>query len=124
MQLQHTALHVADLDAAIAFYEDALGLSHTWDFEHEGVVNYYIGSANGVELQFKHDEDADPPSPAGIDHVALIVDDVDATFERVVEETDCPVVVAPTYIEPADRYVAFVEDPNGYVVEFVENPEA
>jgi hypothetical protein len=30
------------LEATRAFYEDELGLSHSWDFELEGTRNYYV----------------------------------------------------------------------------------
>ena len=121
MDVAHTALWVEDLAETTRFYEDVLGLEHQWEFEGDGgVVNYYVGTDEGAELQFKHDPDGERSvSPSGIDHVALTVDDVDATFERVVEETDCEAVIEPTVVEAAGRRVAFVTDPDGYHVEFV-----
>lgn len=121
MRVIHTAVWVSDIEATTAFYEDVVGLAHQWDFTHEGVLNYYVGTADGGEIQFKYDADAtDAVEPAGIDHLALGVDDVDATFERVVAESGCPVVLEPTDIEAAGRRAAFVRDPDGYVVEFVQ----
>lgn len=120
MDVAHTALWVSDLKETAAFYEDVLGLDYHHQFTHEGVVNYYVGSETGVELQFKYDGSDDTPvEPAGIDHVAVTVDDTDAEFERIVEAADPPVVTAPTDIEAVDRRVAFIEDPDGYVVELV-----
>lgn len=121
MDVIHTAVWVRDLDATIEFYEGVLGLDHRWDFTHDGVVNYYVGSDAGAEIQFKFDpESTDPVDPAGIDHLAMSVDDVDETFERVVADSDCEVVLEPTDIAAADRRAAFVTDPDGYVVEFVQ----
>ena len=120
MEVAHTALWVSDLDATAAFYEDVLGLEYRQEFVLDGVLNYYVGTEDGAELQFKYDEDADDEvDPSGIDHVAVTVDDTDATFERVVEEADPVVVMEPTTVDVAERRVAFVEDPDGYVVEFV-----
>lgn len=124
MQVIHTAINVSDLDATTEFYEGVLGLEHQWDFTHDGVINYYVGTDEGAEIQFKYDPEADEPvAPAGIDHLALSVDDVDAIFERVVAESDCSVVLEPTMIEAAGSRVAFVTDPDGYVVEFVQTGE-
>ena len=120
MDVIHTALDVSDLEQTKEFYEEVLGLEHHWDFTHDGVVNYYVGTDDGAELQFKYDENDDSSiEPAGVDHIALGVEDVDSTFERVVENADCPVVLEPTTFDAANRRAAFVSDPDGYTVEFV-----
>lgn len=122
MRVIHTALWVADLDRTLEFYEGVLGLDHQWDFTLDGIRNYYVGTDDGAEIQFKYDHGREEPvTPSGVDHLALAVEDVDTTFERVVDESGCPVVTAPTDVEAAGRRVAFVEDPDGYVVEFVED---
>lgn len=124
MDVAHTAVWVSDLEATTEFYEDVLGLDYHWQFTHDGVINYYVGSDDGAELQFKTPvEDDVTVSPDGIDHLAVTVSDVDGTFERVVEESGCDVVIEPTTIEAAGRRVAFVSDPNGYTVEFVQAVE-
>lgn len=121
MDVAHTAIWVSDLEATKTFYEEVLGLEYRWEFVHDGVLNYYVGTDDGAEIQFKHRPDGDERiEPGGIDHLALSVEDADATFERVVEESGCPVVLEPTTFEAADRRAAFVEDPDGYVVEFVQ----
>jgi lactoylglutathione lyase len=119
VRLIHTALDVADLDATLEFYE-ALGLSYAHEFTLDGVRNVYVSGEDGMELQFKHDPEATASvDPSGVDHVAVEVDDVDAEFERVVEETACPVVHEPMDVSEAGARAAFVEDPDGYVVELV-----
>ncbi|MFC6716996.1 VOC family protein [Natrialbaceae archaeon GCM10025810] len=125
MEVIHTALWTDDLDETIEFYVDVLGLERTWGFTaDDGVENVYVGTEDGAELQFKYDPDGEStPDPAGIDHLALGVDDTDAVFERVVEETGCEVEVEPTTMEDIDVRVAFIRDPAGYVVELVEHLE-
>jgi lactoylglutathione lyase len=56
-------------------------------------------------------------------HVALGVDSTDETFERVLERTDPPVQTEPTTMDDIGVRVAFIEDPDGYVVELVEELE-
>jgi len=126
MEVQHTAVEVSDLEETKAFYEDGLGLEYDWDFHtDEGVHNYYVAGENlDTWIQFVHDPDADgDPEPSGIIHLAVLVDDVDTTFERVIEATDCPVVEEPTTIDAADARVAFVGDPDGYEVEIFHHLE-
>lgn len=125
MDVIHTAIHVSDLEATKSFYEGTLGLEHSWEFTtDDGVLNYYAGTEDGADLQFKYREgDASAVDPSGIDHIAFAVEDAEAEFERVVSETDCPVVVEPKTMDDIGRRVAFVEDPDGYVVEFVERIE-
>jgi len=121
MDVIHTAIRVSDLNATVDFYEGVIGLDHHWEFTHDGVRNYYVGTDSGAEIQFKYNPDADDPiEPAGVDHLALSVDDVDATFDRVVEESGCSIVLEPTDIDAANRRAGFVTDPDGYVVEFVQ----
>lgn len=121
MDVAHTALWVSDLDATTAFYEDVLGLEYDREFTLDGVLNYYVGSEEGAELQFKYDPDGSPEiDPGTLDHLAVTVDDTDAEFERIVEAADPPVVTEPTTVEQAGARVAFIEDPDGYVVELVE----
>lgn len=120
MEVIHTALWVSDIEATREFYEGVLGLEYSHEFELDGVLNYYVGTEDGAELQFKYDADDDSEvDPAGIDHVAVSVGDTDATFQRVVEDADPVVVEEPMDVDAVDRRVAFVEDPDGYVVEFV-----
>lgn len=122
MDIIHTAIWVSDVDEAESFFCDALGLTRAWEFDLDGVRNVYVRGDDGTEIQFRHDSDADGDvTPSGIDHLAVGVEDVDAEFERVVEETGCPVVSEPTTVDAADARVAFVEGPDGYVVEFVES---
>lgn len=122
MDVIHTAVWVSDLEATKAFYLDALGLEHAWDFELEGTVNFYVSGDGDAEIQFKYDPDRDEPvDPAGIDHLAVSVDDTDAMLEHLQAETGCELLAGPMVVEAADVYVAFVADPDGYGVELVED---
>lgn len=117
----HTALWVSDLDRTRRFYVDGLGLAENWSFVgDDGVENVYLGGEH-AEFQFKYDPDGGPEiDPGTVDHVAVGVESADAAFERLVESADPPVEEAPTTMAEIDRRVAFVEDPDGYVVELVE----
>lgn len=123
MEVQHAAIRVSNLEETKEFYEDGLGLEHAWDFEtDEGVHNYYVtGDELDTWLQFVYnpDNDTDPKS-SGFVHNAFLVDDTDATFEEVVDKTDCTVIAEPETIEKAEARAAFIEDPDGYEIEIFQ----
>jgi lactoylglutathione lyase len=122
MDVIHTAIRVSDLEEARAFFVDALGLEEKWSFTLDGIENVYVGGEHG-EIQLRYDPDVDVPEGdrERIDHLAVSVDDADAETERMVEETGCEVVDGPVTVEAAEARVAFIEGPDGYVVELVED---
>jgi lactoylglutathione lyase len=124
MDVIHTAIWVSDLEEARAFFVDALGLEENWSFTLDGVENVYVGSDHG-EVQLRYDPARDDPAPdrETIDHIAVSVDDTDAETERIVEETGCDVIDGPLTIDEANAHVSFIEGPDGYVVELVEQLE-
>ncbi|WP_135667615.1 VOC family protein [Halorhabdus rudnickae] len=119
MDLAHVALWVSDLDRSLAFY-NALGFERTWSFTADGVENVYV-AADAGELQLRHDPDRTTPiapSRADTDHVAFVVEDVDAVLERA-REAGGSVVAEPHVVEAADAYAGFLEDPDGHTLEFL-----
>jgi lactoylglutathione lyase len=120
MELAHVAICVSDLDRALDFYGE-LGFEETHRFTLHGVENVYIAADDeDGAFQLRYDPDRTTPiapSRADTDHVAFTVDDVEDTFETAIDAGGTA-VLEPTEIEPADAYAAFVEDPEGYTVEF------
>jgi len=121
MDLAHVAICVSDLERALEFYGE-LGFAETHRFTLNGVENVYIGSEGDPDgaLQLRYDPDRTTPiapSRADHDHIAFTVEDVETTFETAIEAGGSA-VLEPTEIEPADAYAAFVEDPEGYTLEF------
>ncbi|MFB6129102.1 MAG: VOC family protein [Halorhabdus sp.] len=122
MELSHVAIWVTDLEQSLEFY-GALGFERAWSFTDDGVENVYVRGDRG-ELQLRHDSDRTTPiapTRADTDHVALGVEDeaaVDAAVEDA-REAGGSVIADPHVVEAADAYAAFVEDPDGYTLEFV-----
>jgi lactoylglutathione lyase len=95
MDVLHTAVWVDDIEAQLSFYCDGLGLERTREFDLDGVTNTFIGGESDAEIQFKHDDTERNPEPAGIDHLAVGVDDVDGTVDELVDRYDGEVVDEP-----------------------------
>lgn len=125
MQVVHTAIHVSDLDKMKEVFMDELGLEYVKDFEGgDGVTNFYVAGDGGASIQLKHDpDDEGPVEPSGIDHLSLSVDDSEALADRLSRRDDCRIVSGPKTVNDtvSDKRIAFVEIPDGYVLELEQD---
>jgi lactoylglutathione lyase len=123
----HTMYRITDPARSRAFYE-ALGLEHrrALDIVRNGeleATNHFFGVAGEVaelELTFNHDGRSYEPG-TGYGHIALGVDDLDATLARLAEqgiEAERP----PYSIREGGSRLTFVRDPDGYRIELIERP--
>lgn len=123
MDLIHTCLNVADADRSVEFYTTQLGFEESWSFvTADGrTENRYVAADNGVELQLSETEgETDFDQGTAWDHVAVLVEDVDEAFDRI---DHFGVVEEPGDQPEADARTAFIEDPDGHVVELVQSLE-
>jgi lactoylglutathione lyase len=112
-------LNVADAAESIAFYEQ-FGFTESWQFTTPDgeTTNYYVSDDDGVELQLSEtDGETEFEMGTGWDHLALGVEDVDETVERI---DHYGVEKEPGPQPEAGAYTAFVADPDGHSVELIE----
>lgn len=128
---EHIGMTVSDLDRSIAFYQDLLGLELKLRKRQADGGEVAFLEAGGGQLEMgqppgpvKSPASPPPRTQAGLLHITLAVDDVDATYQRLLG-------AGVTGLEkPRDAYnsemlrrVAFVADPDGIPVELAErNP--
>lgn len=117
MDVLHVAVDVVDVESTSAFYEDVLGLQFTREFEVDGNYNYCVGGEGPAEIQFCEVDEKEPP--AGINHISIAAEDLDAVVEEAVSEWDSEVVREPTTVGDEAR-IAFITDPEGYTVELIQ----
>ncbi|WP_415378637.1 VOC family protein [Halosimplex sp. TS25] len=123
MTLRHTAIRVEDVEASVEFYEDLFGYEVLREFEtDDGTRNVFVGDPadedtdDPAALQFV---EADGPVETGdFEHVALTVEDVDATLDQL---DDDRIEDGPITMEEYDSRVAFVTGPEGWGIELVED---
>jgi catechol 2,3-dioxygenase-like lactoylglutathione lyase family enzyme len=106
--VHHVSLTVDDVDAALRFYVDTLGLSKRDDRPDFGFAGAWL-DAGGQQL---HLIEGDPPPDKG-QHFAILVDDLDAT---IAELRDGAVEVSDGFPVGTGRQ-AFLKDPAGNSVE-------
>lgn len=120
MDILHTCMNVSDADELADWYVENLDFERSWEFTSEDGTtrNVYVADGNGVELQLSDTEGEDEfDFGDGWDHFAVKVDDVDAAFEEIDHHG---VVQEPSDQPAAGARTAFVEDPDGHVVELIE----
>lgn len=129
MRILHTMLRVGNLERSIKFYTEVLGMKLLRTSENEqykytlaflgygeekdtavleltynwGVESYELGTAYG--------------------HIALGVDDIYATVEAV-RQAGGKVTREAGPVLGGKTVIAFVEDPDSYKIEFIENKDA
>ena len=123
-QYLHTMLRVTDPEKSRAFYE-ALGMEFRRDMDivrngEREATNYffgYPGQEEELELTFNHDgRSYDLGSAYG--HIAIGVDDLDATLAALSEQGIEP-ERAPYQVREGGSWLCFVADPDGYRVEII-----
>ena len=121
MDALHVCLNVSDADKLAQWYTDNLGFEDSWEFTSGDTRNVYVADDNGFELQLS-DTDGEETFEAGTawDHFAVKVEDVDAAFEEIDHHG---VVKEPADQPAAGARTAFLEDPDGHVVELIEPME-
>ena len=126
MRMLHTMLRVGDLQRSIDFYTSVLGMKllRTRDTPEFNYTLAFVGYADEseqavIELTYNYGVSTYDLGTA-YGHVALAVPDVAAACERIrvaggkVSREAGPVMGGTTVI-------AFVEDPDGYKIELIED---
>jgi len=126
MRMLHTMLRVTKLDASLAFYTEVLGMKllRRHDFPEGRFTLAFVGygdedSNTVIELTHNWDTDSYELGSA-YGHIALGVPDVYAACNEI-KARGGRVVREAGPMKGGTRVIAFVEDPDGYKVELVED---
>ena len=128
MRLLHTMLRVGDLQRSIGFYTGALGMTllRTTERPEQKYSLAFLGyGANPghaeIELTHNHGVEAYDLGTA-YGHIAIGVPDVRAACERVRAHGGA-VTREPGAVKGGATVIAFVADPDGYKIEFIEHAQ-
>ena len=122
MRAHHIAIYTRDLARLEGFYTQVLGFPVVRHWEGAGIV---FVDAGGLWIELtRQDAPDDGTRPraldqgVGINHLAMQVEDVDRSFQELVDR-GVRVLAAPTDYE--NVRVAFLADPDGNVLELIED---
>lgn len=129
MRVLHTMIRVGDLQRSIDFYTKVLGMQllRTSDNEEYKYSLAFVGygdesSGAVIELTYNWGVTSYEMGTA-FGHVALGVDDVTATCEAI-RQAGGNVTREAGPVKGGTTIIAFVEDPDGYKIELIENKSA
>ena len=125
MRILHTMLRVGDLQRSIRFYTEVLGMKllRTTERPEQKYSLAFVGydgedRASVLELTYNHGvERYDLGS--GFGHVAIEMPDVARACEKVKQQGG-KVTREAGPVKGGTTVIAFVEDPDGYKIEFIE----
>jgi catechol 2,3-dioxygenase-like lactoylglutathione lyase family enzyme len=115
IRTDHLHFFATDLDEAIKFYTD-MGFEFVHKLEHGGRAAAQLKSSTGLVIDINLTGVADNP---GFSHYAILVDDIEkaaAELKAKGYEMD-----GPTTNKDTKRKIITVRDPNGFLVQFVQN---
>ncbi|EIT70638.1 MULTISPECIES: lactoylglutathione lyase [Hydrocarboniphaga] len=125
MRILHTMLRVGDMQRSIDFYTSVLGmrLLRQNDFPDGKFTLAFVGYedesvASAIELTYNYGVERYELGTA-YGHIALEVDDAYAACEAV-RAKGCKVVREAGPMKHGSTVIAFVEDPDGYKIEFIQ----
>jgi len=129
MRLLHTMIRVGDLQRSIDFYTQVLGmrLLRRSDYPSGRFTNAFVGyddESRAAVLELTHNWDTKSyDMGSGFGHVAVEVDDAYKACDEV-KKRGGKVSREPGPMKHGTTVIAFVEDPDGYKIEFVQRKAA
>ena len=125
MRLLHTMLRVGNMDRSVQFYTEVLGMKllRTTDRPDQKYSLAFVGyddesRASVLELTYNYGVERYEAGTA-FGHIALEVADAAAACERV-RARGGRVTREAGPVKGGTTVIAFVEDPDGYKIEFIE----
>ncbi|MEM7131806.1 MAG: VOC family protein [Chloroflexota bacterium] len=114
----HVGLFTPNFETMKSFYTETLGLpiAKTWT---DPDIIFLAAGDTLIELVDKKDFGLSDARPAGFDHFAFHVESVDETFAELVE-AGITIEIEPRDFK--DVRIAFFRDPDGNLLELVEDP--
>jgi len=129
MRILHTMLRVGNLERSLAFYTQVLGMKvlRQQDYPEGRFTLAFVGYGDEAEeavLELTHNWDTTAYQiGTGYGHVAIEVDDAYRACEEV-KRRGGKVTREAGPMKHGTTVIAFVEDPDGYKIEFIQKKAA
>lgn len=129
MRLLHTMLRVGDLQRSIDFYTKVLGMrllrtSENTEYKYTLAFVGYTEESEGAVIELTYNWGVDKYDLGNAyGHIALAVEDVTATCERIRQAGE-KVTREAGPVKGGTTIIAFIEDPDGYKIELIEKAQS
>ncbi|MGB1800290.1 MAG: lactoylglutathione lyase [Gammaproteobacteria bacterium] len=126
MRVMHTMLRVGDLEKSLHFYIDIMGMKliRKKDYPEHEFTLAFVGYGEEEEtaiLELTHNWDTESYDHGNAyGHIAIGVDDVYKACDKI-KEMGGTVVREAGPMQGSDTVIAFVQDPDGYKIELLED---
>lgn len=125
MRILHTMLRVGDLERSLAFYTQVLGMKllRRKDYPEGKFTLAFVGyqeESDGTVLELTHNWDITSYNLGeGFGHIAIEVDDAYQACENT-KKNGGKVTREAGPMKHGTTVIAFIEDPDGYKIEFIQ----
>ena len=129
MRILHTMLRVGNLEKSLAFYTQVLGMKllRRKDYPDGKFTLAFVGyqdEANGTVLELTHNWDISSYNLGeGLGLIAIEVDDAYQACENT-KKLGGKVTREAGPMKHGTTVIAFIEDPDGYKIEFIQKKTA
>jgi lactoylglutathione lyase len=126
MRILHTMLRVGDMKRSVRFYTELLGMKllRTTDRPEQKYSLAFVGydsEENSAVIELTYNYGVDKYDIGGAyGHIAIGLPDIKAVCEKV-RSGGGKVTREPGPVKGGTSVIAFVEDPDGYKIEFIES---
>jgi lactoylglutathione lyase len=128
MKLLHTMIRVGNLDRSIAFYQNVFGMDllRKKDYPEGRFTLAFVGYGNEADntvLELTHNWDTESYELGdGFGHLAIGVEDAYQACDAIRGKGGCVVREAGP-MKHGKTVIAFVKDPDGYMIELIQMDE-
>ncbi len=129
MRILHTMLRVGDMQRSVRFYTEVLGMKllRTTDRPEQKYSLAFVGyddEERAAVLELTYNSGVERYDlGGGFGHIAIGVPDVKSACDRV-RQSGGRVTREAGPVKGGTTVIAFVEDPDGYKIEFIERKRA
>jgi lactoylglutathione lyase len=126
MRILHTMLRVGDMKRSVRFYTELLGMKllRTTDRPEQKYSLAFVGydsEENSAVIELTYNYGVDKYELGGAyGHIAIGLPDIKSVCEKV-RSGGGKVTREPGPVKGGTSVIAFVEDPDGYKIEFIES---